>query len=122
MTALPQRLDENATPAVLLTVLPGPDRKRAASAYSYRLLHRRVEPEASGCLMIWEVTGGRLTYQIALEQADDGRLHLHCTCADFVFRAEPEGRFCKHLRGLLRLGRPDDEAIDRLEPRLAVGA
>ena len=58
--------------------------------------------------MIWEVSGGRLSYQIALECGETGNLRLHCTCADAIFRAEEEGRFCKHVLGLLDFGRRPD--------------
>jgi hypothetical protein len=39
-----------------------------------------------------------------LERDEAGNLRLHCTCADAVFRAEEDGRFCKHVRGLLQIG------------------
>lgn len=94
------------SPVVVCKFLPGPDRKRCQSTYSYRLIYRRPEDASAGCRMLWEVTGGRLVYQIALEQDEAGRMHLHCTCADAIFRAEAEGRFCKHITGLLDLGRP----------------
>ena len=94
--------------------LPGPDRKRTASPYSYRLTYRNPEAAAPGCVMTWEVTGGRMPYQIALERSETGTLGIHCTCADAVFRAEDEGRFCKHVRGLLRIGRTDDAGGDAL--------
>jgi hypothetical protein len=64
--------------------------------------------------MSWEVTGGRMPYQIALERSEDGNLRIHCTCADAVFRGEEEGRFCKHVHGLLRLGGPSDSADESL--------
>jgi hypothetical protein len=54
--------------------------------------------------MRWEVSGGRMGYLIDLERDGKGNLRFHCTCADAVFRAEEEGRFCKHLRGLIQLG------------------
>jgi hypothetical protein len=59
--------------------------------------------------MLWHVSGGRLQYQIALERTESGNLHFHCTCADAVYRGENEGRFCKHIRGLLQLDRMPDE-------------
>jgi hypothetical protein len=93
---------------ILNVFLPGPDRKRSRSNYSYRVTYsnpNRIEP---GCLMSWEVLGGRMPYQIALELGEEGNLRFHCTCADAVYRAEEEGRFCKHVRGLLHLGRPTD--------------
>ncbi len=88
----------------LVTVLPGPDRKRSARAYSYRLTYRNPNPQAGGCVMTWEVEGGRVPYQIAIERGEEGVLRLHCTCADAIFRAEPEGRFCKHIHGFLHIG------------------
>ncbi len=101
----------------LFTQLPGPDRKGAACPYSYQLTYRNPRAEASGCQRIWEVRGGRMLYQIVLEQVAAGRLRFHCSCADAIFRAETEGRFCKHIRGLLHLGALGDPAVDQLEPR-----
>lgn len=46
-----------------------------------------------------------MPYQIALERDEADNLRLHCTCADAVFRAEEQGRFCKHIQGLLQFGR-----------------
>ncbi len=97
---------DDAPASILFTYLPGPDRKRVRTAYGYRLVYRNPEPNAAGCALIWEVSGGRSPYQIALERDDAGTLRLHCTCADAVFRAEGEGRFCKHVHGLLEFGRP----------------
>jgi len=94
--------------------LPGPDRKRTTSPYTYRLTYRNVRGAVPGCVMTWEVTGGRMPYQIALERDDAGTLRIHCTCADAVFRAEDEGRFCKHVHGLLRIGRSEDAGGDAL--------
>ncbi|HLN26398.1 MAG TPA: hypothetical protein VK395_01490 [Gemmataceae bacterium] len=109
-------------PPVLLTLLPGPDRKRVQRTYSYRLTYRNPQANAPGCRTIWEVTGGRLIYQIVLEQTAAGTLRLHCSCADAVFRAEGEGRFCKHIRGLLQFGLAGEQAVDRLQPRSCLGA
>jgi predicted nucleic acid-binding Zn finger protein len=106
----------------LFTQLPGPDRKRATCPYSYQLTYRNPQTQASGCRMIWQVSGGRLVYQIVLEQNDRGALQFHCSCADAVFRAESEGRFCKHVRGLLHIGQASDEAVDQLQPRARLGA
>ncbi len=94
-------------PVVLFTLLPGPDRKREARPYGYRLTYRNPDAEGVGCLMLWEVSGGRLHYQIALERDEAGGLRLHCSCADAIFRCEAEGRVCKHVRGLMDLGRRD---------------
>jgi hypothetical protein len=55
-----------------------------------------------------------MPYQIALERDEAGTLGIHCTCADAIFRAEEEGRFCKHVHGLLRIGRNDDGVGDAL--------
>jgi hypothetical protein len=92
---------------LLITRLPGPDRKRSEALYHYRLTFRNPLEDAVGCVMIWEVSGGRLAYQVALERDEAGSLHVHCTCADAVFRAEDEGRFCKHVHGLLQISQPD---------------
>jgi hypothetical protein len=88
-------------PTTVLTLLPGPDRKRIESPYGYQLIYRSTGADEAGCVMLWHVVGGRTPYQIALERDDSGDLRLHCTCADAVFRAEAENRFCKHVRGLL---------------------
>jgi hypothetical protein len=98
----------------LYAFLPGPDRKRSQSQYSYRLTYRSPNRIAPGCVMSWEVSGGRMPYQIALERNEAGNMRIHCTCADAVFRAEEEGRFCKHVHGLLHLGgdaESDGEAL-----------
>jgi hypothetical protein len=92
-------------PTIFTTHLPGPDRKRSETVYRYRLTYRTTAPEAAGCLMTWEVNGGRMSYQVAVERQEDGRVRLHCTCADAVFRGETEGRACKHVRGLVSVGR-----------------
>ena len=95
---------------VLFTLLPGPDRKRLVRPYGYRLTYRNPDAEAVGCVMVWEVSGGRLGYQVALERDESGGLRLHCSCADAVFRCESEGRRCKHVLGLLDIGRRDGES------------
>jgi hypothetical protein len=94
-------------PTILFTLLPGPDRKRVARPYGYRLTYRNPDAEATGCVLLWEVSGGRLRYQIALEREGGGGLRLHCSCADAIFRCEAEGRLCKHARGLLEIGGRD---------------
>ena len=105
--------------AVLFTLVPGPDRKRTAQPYGYRLTYRNPDGEAAGCVMLWEVSGGRLRYQVALERDEAGTLRLHCSCADAVFRCESEGRFCKHVRGLLEIG---GRATDSDPAPLGIGA
>jgi hypothetical protein len=90
---------------VVFTSLPGPTRKRLPSAYRYALTYRNPEPTAAGCLLLWDVQGGREPYQIALERERGGELRWHCTCADAVYRGEDEPHVCKHVRGLRALGR-----------------
>src|SRR5262245_3587552 len=89
----------------LTTRLPGPDRKRSETIYRYRLTYRTTVPQEAGCLMTWEVDGGRMSYQVAVERQEDGRVRLHCTCADAVFRGDLANRPCKHVRGLVAFGR-----------------
>jgi hypothetical protein len=90
---------------VVYTLLPGPTRKRVPRAYRYRLTYRNPAPAVAGCALLWEVEGGRLSYQIALEREETGRLRWHCTCADAVYRGEDERHVCKHVRGLQGYGR-----------------
>src|SRR5262245_9501781 len=86
---------------VLMQILPGADRKRSPGLYCYRVTFRTDKPER-GCVMTWEVSGGRITYQIALERVTPGQLKWHCTCADSVYRREQnENHICKHVAGLL---------------------
>jgi hypothetical protein len=98
-------MSDRSQTAVVFTLLPGPDRKRVDRPYAYRLIYRNPDAEAAGCVMLWEVDGGRLLYQVALERDESGAVRFHCSCADAVFRCEPEGRLCKHVRGLLDIGR-----------------
>src|SRR5262249_7747803 len=91
----------------LLALLPGPTRKRLPRWYSYRLSYRNPDVGATGCVLMWEVTGGRELYQVALERDRAGEIHAHCTCADAIFRADTPGHVCKHIRGLLALSRPE---------------
>src|SRR5579885_2043856 len=86
----------------MMMALPGPDRKRSPALYQYRVTYRNPTPDEPGCVMPWEVSGGRLPYQIALERAASGRLRWHCSCADAVYRGEDDpGHVCKHVRGLV---------------------
>jgi hypothetical protein len=107
---------------VLLLVLPGPDRKRSANCYVYRLSYRNPDPDAVGCALMWEVSGGRLSYQIALERDEQDNLQLHCTCADAVFRAEAEGRFCKHIHGLFQSSRKASATAAQAAAPVCLGA
>jgi hypothetical protein len=90
---------------VLFASLPGPTRKRIPSPYCYRLSYRNPDPAEEGCTLLWEVDGGREIYQITLERERGGGLRWHCTCADAVYRGDYEPHTCKHVRGLLTLGR-----------------
>lgn len=86
--------------ALLTTVIPGADRNRKPAAYQFRPTYRGREDEP-GCVMAWEVTGGRTPYQIAVERKPDGKKRWHCTCADAVYRGEHDlYHECKHVRGL----------------------
>jgi hypothetical protein len=91
---------------VILALLPGPGRRRLPSPYRFILSYRTEEPQTTGCLCTWEVLGGRLEYQIALEREETGDLRYHCTCADAIYRGADLPHVCKHVRGLLALGRP----------------
>lgn len=94
---------------VYSTTLPGPTRKRQPSSYLYSLTFHTEEQDEAGCVMMWDVDGGRDVYQIALERQENGELRWHCTCADAIYRGEREGHLCKHVRGLLSVGRPTEE-------------
>ena len=90
---------------VVFASLPGPTRKREASPYCYRLSYRNPQPREPGCVLLWDVFGGRQEYQIALERETTGKLRWHCTCADAVYRGENAPHTCKHVRGMQALGR-----------------
>jgi hypothetical protein len=87
---------------LLTLILPGPDRKRSYSLYQYSITYRNPTPKELGCVMTWNVTGGRQSYQIAAERTPGGDLRWHCSCADAIYRGEdnPDHR-CKHVRGLI---------------------
>jgi len=91
-------------PGVVFTSLPGPTRKREPSPYCYRLTHRG-EAGGEGCVLLWDVMGGRDIYQVALERLPGGKLRWYCTCADAVYRGESRPQACKHVRGLQTTGR-----------------
>jgi hypothetical protein len=87
---------------MLMKILPGADRKRTPGLYCYRVTYRGTGSHEPGCVMTWEVSGGRTAYQIALERVTPGRLKWHCTCADSIYRGEQiENHLCKHVTGLL---------------------
>ena len=86
---------------LLCLTLPGPNRKRSLSVYQYRVTYRNPVSDEPGCVMTWEVAGGRLPYQVALERTTSGRVRWHCSCADAVYRGEDDAKHvCKHVRGL----------------------
>jgi hypothetical protein len=89
----------------LFASLPGPTRKRQAASYRYQLTYCTPQPHEPGCVLMWDVTGGREAYQIALERQTNGKLRWHCTCADAVFRGENAPHTCKHVQALQTLGR-----------------
>lgn len=98
------RTSPQPTQAVVTLILPGPDRKRSHSLYHYRVTYRNPENADSGCVMTWEVAGGREPYQISVERKDDGEIVWHCTCADAVYRGEdPHKHVCKHVEGITQL-------------------
>jgi hypothetical protein len=95
---------------ILITDLPGPTRKRAPSPYGFHLTYSSPDPRAAGCVLLWDVYGGRQTYQIALEREGNGGLTWHCTCADWVYRNEDFPKYqCKHIRAL-RVQKPNGDA------------
>jgi hypothetical protein len=102
--------------------LPGPNRKRLERAYIYRLKYLNLGQDKSGCLMTWEVEGGRLIYQIAVEREQGGGLRCHCTCADAIYRAEEEGRYCKHVRGFLNWYQANPGGGEALPTGVRLGA
>jgi hypothetical protein len=103
-----RRTLQQLAPRVIFATLPGPTRKREASPYCYRLTYRNPQPEEAGCVLLWEVLGGRDIYQIALEREESGNLRWHCTCADATYRGEGE-HLCKHVQGLISLGGKGEE-------------
>ncbi len=87
--------------AIVTVVLPGPDKKRKPAPYLFRVTYRNPDPSEPGCVMTWNVTGGREEYQIAVERTDDGYLYWHCTCPDAVYHGENRDVYlCKHIHGL----------------------
>jgi hypothetical protein len=90
--------------------LPGPNRKRHPRTYAYRLRLSNPQMRGPGCVMMWEVAGGRAVYQIVLERQETGTLRWHCSCADAVYRGENGPHVCKHVRGLLEMGAREDLA------------
>jgi hypothetical protein len=87
---------------MILKLLPGPDRKRRPNVYAYRITYRNPLSAQPGCVMTWVASGGRLSYQIALERTRSGELRWHCTCADAIYRGDRHPHHvCKHVQGLI---------------------
>jgi hypothetical protein len=99
-----EQFDTYLAASTFYAPIPGPDRKRTIRPYQYHVTYCNDDPHEPGCVLAWEVAGGRVTYQIALEREENGELRWHCTCADAIYR----DRICKHVRGLLGLGRPTE--------------
>lgn len=110
-----------AQPYRLYTLLPGPGRKREPRWYSYDLSYRNPDHASTGCVLMWHVAGGRQPYQVALERDERGGLHVHCTCADAVYRGETAGHVCKHVRGLMGLGRREGGPVAPIGFEMVVG-
>jgi hypothetical protein len=96
---------------VIFAALPGPSRKRTPSPYCYRLTYQNADSAGEGCVLAWDVLGGRDVYQVALERLASGKLCWHCSCADAVYRGESRAQSCKHVRGLQATGRAEMEVI-----------
>jgi hypothetical protein len=91
------------TLGLVTVILPGPARKRTLSLYHFHVTYRHPDPRETGCVMTWDVTGGRMPYQIAAERTETGELDWHCTCADAVYRGDRDPKHCcKHVHGLLQ--------------------
>ena len=85
---------------VLLIELPGPTRKRLPAEYRFLITHRGPVQQDSGCVMTWQVKGGRMDYQISLEKTASA-WRWHCTCADAVYRGDGNPQHqCKHVQAL----------------------
>jgi hypothetical protein len=94
----------NRSLGVVTLALPGADRARSLAVYHFRVTYKNPDPAERGCVMTWDVSGGRLPYQIAVERLDTGNLQWHCTCADAVYRGDGQPNYqCKHVQGLLQI-------------------
>ena len=63
---------------------------------------QRRTPGEPGCVVTWEVYGGREEYQISLERTAGGELLWHCTCPTRSTAATTTTpHYCKHVRGLI---------------------
>lgn len=87
---------------LITTMLPGPDRKRTPSPYHFRVTFRSPTPAEPGCVVTWEVLGGRDEYQISLERTEANDLLWHCTCPDAVYHEDyRNAHHCKHVQGIM---------------------
>src|SRR5262249_17851017 len=103
--------------ALITLILPGPDRKRTPAPYHYRMTYRNPEPGEPGCVITWEVLGGREEYQISLERTDGGELIWHCTCPDAVYHGSyPHPPPCKPVHGLRGVVAPPRSAPRKPSP------
>src|SRR5438105_2477313 len=80
MAMAPTPQPDRATLGLLSLVVPGPDRKRRPAPYSYRIAFRNPGATEGECVMVWDVYGGRLPYQVAAERNRTG-VRYYCTCA-----------------------------------------
>ena len=110
-----------AQPFTLITMLlPGPDRKRTPSPYHFRVTYRNPQPLEPGCVVTWEVMGGREEYQISLERTDDGQMLWHCSCPDAVYHEDyRNAHHCKHVRGLMQVFETIGNPVRRISARAA---
>lgn len=89
------------TCGMTIGLLPGPNRKRTPRLYGFRVIYRNPDATEEGCLMTWEVLGGREKYQIALERLWTGGVKWHCTCADAIYKGSKNPyHVCKHVRAI----------------------
>ena len=56
-------------------------------------------------MLLWEVGGGRMLYQVALERQENDQMTWHCTCADATYRGSFTNHQCKHVQALRRINR-----------------
>jgi hypothetical protein len=107
-TEQPQR----ASFAIVTVILPGPDRKRTPAPYQFRVSYRNPEPTGPGCVMTWQVLGGREEYQVAAERTEGGRVEWHCTCPDAIYHEDHRNAHgCKHVQGIQALLRAAGEQV-----------
>lgn len=78
--------------AVMVCVLPGPDRKRTDHLYRFRMVHKGDPSDP--CQQVWQVDGGRQTYQVVLNHKG----MWECSCAAGVYSKSGP---CKHAKCLM---------------------